>query len=210
MPVNKRLFNKLAFTVTLLMMSSGFYATAGSFNDTTWRQPVNNVGMDGQYGVVYIYGSLSESACRLSMDSVYQAIDLGNTSTADLQKFGSKGTPVKFDIDLLDCVYHDTDIENFRAGTTIWSTTQPAVKVRFLSPTISDNSNIIQVLGAKGLGLQITDAAGQVIPMGVSTSPQLLQLNSDTLTYFVTPVRTAAPLEAGQYHAVVNFELIYD
>lgn len=210
MQASKRLGNVLSLTFVMLTIGSVFSASATSFSDANWRQPVNVLGSDGQQGALYVYGTLTESACRLSMDSAYQAVNLGNISTADLQKWGDKGRPVQFDIDLLDCLYHDTDTENFRTGSEIWSTMQPAVKIRFLSPTIKDDSNLIEVLGAKGVALQISDQAGKVLPIGVETASKLLALNNDTLTYYVTPVRTSSNLEAGQYHAVINFELIYD
>lgn len=210
MQVNRRLINSISMGTIALMMSCTFTASA-DFSNSNLRQPINEwSGMDGQIGKIYVHGTLTESTCRLAMDSAYQAINLGNISTAELQKVGDTGPAVSLDINLLDCVRHDTSMENFDTGTTTWSYIQPAVKVRFLATTINDSTSVIKVLGAKGLGIQISNSAGDVIPVGMSTPPQLLALNNDSLKYYITPVRTAQSLEAGQYYAVINFELIYD
>ncbi|RKS85120.1 type 1 fimbria pilin [Orbus hercynius] len=210
MQVKKRLSERVFFGILTLAACSAFYVSADSFSDSSWRQPVNDLGLDGKLGTLYVHGTLTESACRLSMDSAYQVIDLGNASTAQLQYVGDKGHAVPFDINLLDCVRSDIKMENFHNGTTTWSVIQPAVKVRFLAPTITNNSTVVQVLGAKGLGLQITTPNGEAVPIGIATPPHLLSLNNNRLMYYVTPIRVATSLEAGQYSAVINFELIYD
>lgn len=210
MRVNRQLSRRIFLGFVTLISCDAFYASAKQFSSSSWRQPVNDLGMDGKLGTLYVHGTLTESACRLSMDSAYQVIDLGNASTAQLQRVGDKGRAVPFNINLLDCVRTDMKMENSHNGTTTWSVMQPAVKVRFIAPTNEHNSSVVQVLGAKGLGLQITAANGETVAIGVATPPELLFLNSDSLLYYVTPVRVATSLEAGQYSAVINFELIYD
>ncbi|WP_392566957.1 fimbrial protein [Utexia brackfieldae] len=175
-----------------------------------WRQPVNDWEAASNQGVLYIQGSLTQGSCLLSMDSAYQAIDMGNTVTADLKKVGDTGRPVEFSIELLDCLQALTTLTNNRTDTVTWSNQQPGVKIRFLSATSAMNPDIIQVNGAKGLGLQLITAHGQVLSIGENTPPQLLNLNSNKLSYFVRPIRTAAPLVPGAYHAIITFELIYD
>lgn len=41
--------------------------------------------IDGEVGVLHVYGSLTESPCRLEMSSAWQAVSLGNTATATLR-----------------------------------------------------------------------------------------------------------------------------
>lgn len=46
--------------------------------------------IDGETGVLHIYGSLTESPCRLEMSSAWQAVSLGNISSAFYSRPGTK------------------------------------------------------------------------------------------------------------------------
>ncbi|MDV5227251.1 fimbrial protein [Providencia rettgeri] len=186
---------------------STFGALADNNNNTLYR-PVDNWTVDGQHGVVYVTGSLTESPCRLAMDSRYQSIEMGNIDTAQLQYEG-KGTPVPLHIELEDCVETGTQLSNVQSGMTAWSSTQPAVKIRFLAPTVPFYSEFARVQGAQGVGLALTTPNGAVLPLGQDSEPQLLPSGQSTLTYYVTPVRTGQ-LVPGAYSALIAFEMLYD
>ncbi|MEG7499614.1 fimbrial protein [Providencia stuartii] len=155
-------------------------------NDNLYR-PVDNWNVDGQHGVVYVKGSLTESPCRLAMTSSYQTVEMGNLDTGTLQHNG-KGTPIVFQIELEDCLETATRLENVQSGMTAWSSTQPAVKIRFVAPTVPMYSDFVRVNGAQGLGLAVTTAGGALLPMGQASEPQLLPSGQSRLTYYVTPV----------------------
>ncbi|AIN64402.1 fimbrial protein [Providencia stuartii] len=176
-------------------------------NDNLYR-PVDNWNVDGQHGVVYVKGSLTESPCRLAMTSSYQTVEMGNLDTGTLQHNG-KGTPIVFQIELEDCLETATRLENVQSGMTAWSSTQPAVKIRFVAPTVPMYSDFVRVNGAQGLGLAVTTAGGALLPMGQASEPQLLPSGQSRLTYYVTPVRTGA-LVPGPYSALIAFEMLYE
>lgn len=179
-------------------------------NNSRLYRPVDNWQVDGANGVLYVSGSLTESPCRLSMTSAYQSVALGNTETANLPAVGAKGQPIPFHIELLDCLEVNTSVENRRTGQTAWSPTQPAVKVRFLAPTVPFMPALVKVNGAQGLGLAISTRQGQVLPLNEASNPVLLASGQDVLTYYVTPVRTASVLQPGAYSALIAFEMLYD
>ncbi|WP_262417051.1 fimbrial protein [Providencia rettgeri] len=176
-------------------------------NDNIYR-PVDNWTVDGQHGVVYVKGSLTESPCRLAMTSSDQTVEMGNLDTGTLQHNG-KGTPVAFHIELEDCLETATQLENAESGMTVWSSTQPAVKIRFVAPTVPMYSDFVRVNGAQGLGLAVTTAGGALLPMGQESEPQLLPSGQSQLTYYVTPVRTGL-LVPGAYSALIAFEMLYE
>lgn len=171
-------------------------------------RPVDNWNVDGQHGMVYVKGSLTESPCRLAMTSGYQTVEMGNLDTGTLQHNG-KGTPIPFQIELEDCLDTSTLLENVQSGMTAWSPTQPAVKIRFLAPTVSNSLDFVRVAGAEGLGLALTTADGALLPIGQASEPQLLPSGQSQLTYYVMPVRTGQ-LVPGAYSALIAFEMLYE
>ncbi|MGM0939175.1 MAG: fimbrial protein [Pseudomonadota bacterium] len=198
---------RLGLLAVMLGGCTSSFVTWADNNNTLYR-PVDNWNVDGQHGVVYVNGSLTESPCRLAMTSSYQTVAMGSLDTGTLQHNG-KGTPVPFQIELEDCLETGTRLENIQTGMTAWSSSQPAVKIRFLAPTVRLHSDFVKVTGAEGLGLAVTTPSGALLPMGQNSEPQLLPSGQSQLTYYVTPVRTGT-LVPGAYSALIAFEMIYE
>ncbi|MEX9843881.1 fimbrial protein [Providencia rettgeri] len=173
-------------------------------------RPNDGWDVDGQHGVIHVSGSLTENPCRLAMESSNQSISLGNISFADLSQSKQWERQVPLQIELLDCLEVQTELQNSQTGYTVWSTTQPAVKVRFIAPTVPQYTDIIRVNGAQGLGLQVVNVTGQVLPIGKDSNPMLIAPGQNRLTYYVTTVRTSGPLIPGAFSALIAFEMMYD
>lgn len=199
----------LSALLGLFISLSNLPAMAKDNNRALYR-PVNNWETDGQHGVLYVSGSLTENPCRLAMTSSYQSVLLGNTKMADFINNDGQGRPVPFQIELLDCLETSTMLENVQTGQVAWSSTQPAVKVRFLAPTAPFMTDYAKVNGAQGIGLVLSDSQGKYLPLGKESNPILLPLGQDKLTYYVTPVRTTGPLVPGAYSALICFEMLYE
>lgn len=174
-----------------------------------WNQ-VNNWDVDGAYGVLYVRGALTESACRLEMSSARQDIDLHEIGTGKLRNIGDSGTPVSFELRLADCLDTEIGLRDTRTGGQMQSIGQPAVRVSFRSMHDIDSPQLIKAHGVSGLGLRLLDERRQDVRLGERGLPLQLEQGENTLRYSVTPIRTAASLEAGAYHAVVNFHLSYE
>ena len=170
---------------------------------------VDNWDVDGANGSLYVHGALTESACRLAMSSAYQTIELGTVGTGQLQQVGQMGTPIAVTLQLEDCLSSESRNRN-QLGNLLWSPDMPAMKIRFLAPSDKQSPNLVAVDGAQGLALQLSDVAYQPIRLGQFSSSHLISPGQNTLTYYVTPVRTAAGLTAGAYTALIRFQLSYE
>ncbi|CAI1948730.1 MULTISPECIES: fimbrial protein [Serratia] len=165
---------------------------------------------DGAGGRLWVSGTLTESACRLDMVSARQEVVLGDIGTGRLQHVGDRGAPVPVQLRLHDCLRVSGSRVDARTGGLTWSTAQPAVTVSFMAPADPDSPHLVQVQGARGIGLRILDTHQQDIRLGSRGTPLLMTPGESTLNYTVMPERTAAPLQAGAYRATVDFRLNYD
>lgn len=180
-----------------------------------WLMPdaqakADNWDVEGANGILYVHGTLMESACRLDMTSAQQDIALGDIGTGRLQAIGARGEPVQFELRLADCLRSPAGSRDERTGSLTWASNQPAVSVSFRAPRDVDNPQLLKAQGVSGLGLRLEDSNGHDVRLGSRGKPLLLTPGQNTLSYTVTPERTPAPLKVGDYRAVVNFYLSYD
>lgn len=173
-------------------------------------QAVDNWEVEGANGVLHISGALTESACRLEMDSTRQDIRLADVGTGQLAQPGVRGTPVAFELRLRDCLRSPARNRDERTGALYWAPDQPAVRVSFRAPADADSPQLVKAQGVSGLGLRVLDGHGRDVRLGSRGEPLWLAPGSNVLNYTVVPERTAAPLRAGSYRAVVDFSLNYD
>lgn len=173
-------------------------------------QAADNWDTEGANGTLYVQGALTESACRLEMDSVRQDISLGEVASGRLQWVGDRGEPVRFELRLKDCLRSPASSLDVRTGGGTWANNQPAVSVSFGAVRDADNPQLVKVQGVSGLALRVEDGQGRDVRLGSRGAPLLLTPGQNTLAYTVAPVRTPAALVAGSYRAVVDFRLNYD
>ncbi|WP_411749730.1 fimbrial protein [Serratia marcescens] len=170
----------------------------------------NNWDIDGANGTLYVYGALTESACRIDMTSARQEVNLGEIGTGRLQTVGAQGQPVRFEVRLEDCLRSPVVLRDVRTNGITWSRDQPGVKVSFRAVRDADNPQLVKAEGVTGLGLRLTDSYGHDVRLGSDGGPVLLMPGQNSLSYTVTPERTPASLKAGSYQSVVDFHLSYD
>ncbi|EJD6584526.1 type 1 fimbrial protein [Providencia rettgeri] len=170
---------------------------------------VDNWDVDGANGSIYVHGALTESACRLAMSSAYQTVDLGNLGTGQLQKVNQAGNRIPVNLVLEDCMSGENRSRN-KLGNLLWSQDMPAIKIRFLSPSDAQDPRLAAVTGIQGMGLRISDGMYNPIHLGQYSTPQLISPGQNKLTYYITPVRTTAGLNAGSYSALIRFQVSYD
>ncbi len=170
----------------------------------------DNWAVEGANGTLYVHGALTESACRLEMESARQDIALGEVGTGRLQTVGARGTPVRFELRLTDCLRSPAGSRDRLTGGLIWADGQPAVTVSFRAIRDAYNPQLVKAQGVSGLGLRLQDGQGQDVRLGSWSQPLLLTPGQNTLSYTVTPERTPARLGAGDYQAAVDFHLSYD
>ncbi len=164
--------------------------------------------VDGESGVLHVRGSLTESPCALEMSSAWQSVSLGNTGSAQLEKDQTQSVSVQ--LHLRDCQALTSRNRDDISDNLVWGIGQPAISVRFTAPVDKDNPQLFAVSGASGFGLRLKDVHGRDVRPDSKGSPLLLNHGQDTLIYSLTPERTRAPLIAGAWYAIINFDLEYD
>jgi type 1 fimbria pilin len=169
----------------------------------------NNGEIDGENGMLHVYGALTEGACVLDMSSSRQEVRLGKTSSAELRHMGDRGRAVQFVLVLKDCSREASRAFDERSENIAWDTSQPSVSVSFSAPQDELNPELIALHGANGVGLRITDADGENIPLNEETAPQLLTPGRNELVYAASAERTEGELQAGAWQSEVNFRLNY-
>ncbi len=169
----------------------------------------DNWNVEGEHGELQVFGTMTESACRLDMTSAWQAVDLGNIALPELAQVGDQGTPVAVVLKLRDCIRGPAEGLDRRTGTRTWDAIQPVVSVTFLATTDPDNPQLVKAAGVSGLGLRIKDSQHRDIRLGERNVPQLVNVGDDELVYWVIPERTASSLQPGSYRVVVNLVLDY-
>lgn len=180
-----------------------------AFSVATDFSKINNWDVDGEHGVLHVHGALTESACRLAMSSAWQTVELGNLGTARVQKVGQQGTPIAVHLRLEDCLVGESRNYN-KLGNLLWAPEMPALKIRFLAPADNNNLSLVKVNGAEGIALLLSDASKHKIVLGEFSPLTLLTPGQNELTYYITPVRTKAGVNPGEYHAQIQFQLSYD
>ncbi|WP_447889708.1 fimbrial protein [Serratia fonticola] len=171
---------------------------------------VDNWGVEGANGTLYVHGALTESACRLDMTSAHQDVSLGEIGTGRLQTIGARGEPVRVELRLMDCLRSPAGSRDVRTNNLTWADNQPAVTVSFNAPRDADNPALVKAQGVSGLGLRLESVQGEDVRLGSRGKPLLLMPGQNALMYTVTPERTSASLMSGSYRAVVDFHLSYD
>lgn len=157
-----------------------------------------------------VVGMMVEGACILEMQSASQEISLSTLSASLLKKIGNRGAPVPLVLHLKNCIRMQGSSTDRRTGSRSWDAIQPITTLTFLAPANRYSPELVQVTGAQGIGLRITDVRQNDIRLGERSKPQFLTPGSDELIFYIAPERTPEQLILGPYKAVVNFSLEYD
>lgn len=170
-----------------------------------------NWEVEGNHGAIVVEGALSESACRLEMDTQHQTVMMGDIGTGRLKQVGDRGNEVGFDIRLVDCIRSAGASRDEQSGNLLWAKYEPVVTVSFRAVLDDDNPQLIKANGVGGVGLRLLDPRGRDVRLGGRGEPMILTGNRQAvLHYTLIPERTSAPLQAGAYRALVDFRLSYD
>ncbi len=146
-------------------------------------------------GTVTFLGSVHSGACSIKPDSVDQTIRLGAIAKHQLES-GGKSEARRLLIELEGC-----DLSNLTDNTvTTTFTGAPSSVVPGATGTVG---------GAGGVGIMMTHG-GDVVELGVPTTPQIIAAGNNTLEFgaYVQGAATGA-ITPGDFSAVTNFTLAY-
>lgn len=173
-------------------------------------QVINRNDIDGEHGVLYVYGALTTSACRLEMVSAQQIVEVGTFPTGQLLHPGDAGQAVPVIFRLADCISVPSATRDKQNGNMTRSVDEPSVSLRFSALTDADNPSLIGIKGASGFGLKLTSRQGPPVRLNEFDRPHFLVPGQDSLEYILTPVRTRAFMRPGAWHALINVGFSYD
>lgn len=157
-----------------------------------------------------VSGTLLESACFLDPSSAYQALSMGDLSTAHLPHVGDQGAPVALHLKLQGCVRSNGGRQDEQQGTLAWSAIEPVATLVFKAVADADTPELIRVIGAEGFGLRLFDVQGNDVRLSRPAPAWFVSPGDSQLTYYIRPERTAAPLRPGTFRASLNVNLAYD
>lgn len=166
--------------------------------------------VDGDSGVLYVNGELTQGACNIDTGSRWQTLSMGNVSSGDLITPGRRGHAHAFHLHLRDCINSGLEEENRKIGVIVRVSDQPEFRISFISREDLDEPGLIAVEGAKGFGLRLENVTHQPVDINQQGEPVILQADSDELTFWLTPERTRAELKEGAWRSVVNMRFSYE
>lgn len=153
---------------------------------------------DQGHGVVNMAGSIIDTPCAIDVPSRDQTIDMATLPLGQIIRDG-QGPTRPFSIQLVNCT-----LTPLLPNRPDWSHFQ----VTFDGPTAHDN--LFSVSGrARGVGLQIADAAGVIAIPGKPMPAYGLQLGDMRLNYTLRLMGDHQTLRAGTYQTTLRFKLDY-
>ncbi|WP_368547362.1 fimbrial protein [Klebsiella pneumoniae] len=177
----------MKFTKIALAMGMGIALMSG----------IANAASDQGHGTVTFTGSIIDSPCSITPDTVDQTVNLGEISTKALAN-GGKSTPRPFDIKLENC--------------DVTSLTDKTVTTTFTGTESTELPGYFAIAGsASGASIAITNDDGSNIKLGNTSSPSIIQDGNNTLRFaaYLQGNGAQATVIPGDFTSVANFTLAY-
>lgn len=159
-----------------------------------------------QGGRVTFTGSIIDAACSIAPDTENQEVSLGSIASATLENEGTSN-PRAFQIKLENC---SVATETGSGGSDTRAASAKAVSVTFDGVADTKNTKLLGISGAKGAGVAITNAGGQLIELGKPTSLYSLNEGTNILDFNGYLQGTKDALETGEFTAIANFTMNYE
>lgn len=154
------------------------------------------------HGKVTFTGEIIDAPCSIKPESIDQTVPLGQISNTILS-LGGTSQPKQFTIELEDC-----NLDGIAGKVEI---TFSGANAEF-EPKLLGVTGLVENQG--NVGIQITDAQGQPIDMGISTTAaHQLQNGENTLQYSAYLVGANVAVDKiplGKFEGVTNFTLAYN
>lgn len=157
---------------------------------------VSAFAADGQ---INFSGSVTDASCNvINATSGSLNVGLGKVSKTAFAAKGDTATATKFTLQVSGCP----------------ATTDGGVSVTFDGTSVSGDNSVLaltQEVGvATGVGIQLSDASQQVLPLAVKSTTYPLTSGAANLDFTARYIATAASVTSGQANSVANFSIIYN
>ncbi|HFS5792668.1 TPA: fimbrial protein [Citrobacter werkmanii] len=154
-------------------------------------------GVQASDGTINFTGSITDQTCTVDTGSQNLPVSLGNVAQTALN--GAKGmraAPTKFTINVSDC-----------------PDTVTGANVKFDGTSDNNDQSLLALDSgtgiATGVGIQIADKNGAVIPLHSASSDYTLAAGSNALDFVARYVSTGPAVTTGTANGTSEFTIIY-
>lgn len=148
-------------------------------------------------GTVKFNGDIVDTPCVVSTDSADQTVTLGKVKASTFAKAKDISKDQGFSIKLEEC---DATVK--KTATVMFIGSQDSADNTLLA--LSNDSG-----AATGVGIEILNNAGTVIPMGTASSDNALQTGENVLNFKAHYKSTAATVGVGPANSQADFQITY-
>ncbi|WP_226842319.1 fimbrial protein [Enterobacter cloacae complex sp. I2] len=159
-------------------------------------QEVQSRVPDQGHGTVGMQGSIINTPCAIAVNDIDQAVEMGVSTTGELIHDGL-GPAKVFRIHLMGCTLKPQ--QPLGPDWTWFQVTFDGIP----------DGELFSIRGADGIGLRITDLAGNVARPGIPLPSAMLKPEAQVLEYSLRVVGAPHRLVAGDYRATVRFKVDY-
>ncbi|CNI10541.1 putative mannose-resistant/Proteus-like fimbrial protein [Yersinia mollaretii] len=177
------------------MMKLNKFAIALGMSIAVMAISANAAPKDQGQGTVTFNGSIIDSPCSITPDTIDQTVNLGQVSNIAL-KDGGKSKPKNFQIKLENC-----DTATLKTVTT-----------KFTGANSTGNGELLGITGtARGASIAITNGSGDVIKLGDPSKAQTIQDGNNVLAFsaYLQGDGASSTITPGEFQSIANFSLAY-
>lgn len=148
-------------------------------------------------GTIHFTGSITDQTCTVDSGSQSLNVDLGKVAQTALNgAAGMKASPTRFTLNLSDC-----------------PDTVTGASVKFDGTSDGTNQNLLALDNgtgvATGVGIEIADKNGAVIPLHTVSTDYTLAEGANTLDFVARYVSTGAAVTTGAANGTSQFTISY-
>jgi major type 1 subunit fimbrin (pilin) len=148
-------------------------------------------------GTINFTGNITDDTCDISTASKTQTVALGTIGSNSFSAPGTTSAATGFSVVLSNCPAAHSNVSVKFDGTPEGG--NPSVLALTDTPT-----------KATGVGIQLRDADGSVLPLFADSKPVAINAGNATLNFSAAYVSTASTVTAGDANSTANFTVAYN
>ncbi|MEW5561991.1 fimbrial protein [Enterobacter asburiae] len=196
-----------------LLLGSALCMPASSLADKI-KQPAQPRDELAQVAKINFVGALLSTPCSLAVDSQEQQVNLGSISSGHFRNQGDRSQQVRFTLRFQDCLmgahsYRDGVNSTHTAEDSAWLSGEQTVAFSFTGVADDNNSGLLKLNGASGVGVRLKDARDVDIPLNQSLNNAFLTPGDNTLNFSASLESTQKYVQADYIDAIVNINVYY-
>lgn len=151
------------------------------------------VGKDAGYGKVRMRGSIIETACNISINSLNQTVDFGTITIGEVTK-ENHSISIPLNIKLINC----SNNESSKGG-----------RFEITFDGNHRNNLFLDSITEHGIGLAIYDRDYKRTLPGVPSHPKYYKSEGNILKYYLCLELDGKDIKPGKFHASIKYKIDY-